>query len=538
MGSPEFAVDVEEALGQIAALSLLSEDVRRLIASSFEPVAYGLGDVIVREGDPADAFYLLVDGSARVVKRGTNGDEVALNVLHGGDTFGEMALLEDTTRLATIRASGRVEALRLDSAVFSALTRSHPEVRSAFVVLANERALWNFLRVHSSFSRLPDKALALLCSDLERVEFAAGEVVIDEGDPPGAMYVIEEGRARVFRRDEQGDQDLGYLRNGDFFGERSLFLTRPRDASVQAVTECRLLRLQPELFSRLLEDFPAFRARVEQRIEQYDYRRLARVPLDFAEEILPAEALACDVVSPDRAEPLERQTSAFAGAVEYEETPQSARRPRVRTLPARLPARRDGLRRRLPGDGLPLLRPGGRASRTSARPCTRRRDGTSLAGITRGAAELGLEARSVRASKSKLDELPLPAIVHWEGNHWVVLYAVDDRHVRVADPARGLRRIPRAEFLEKWTGYASLIRPTERLAQMPESKPSLRWLEPFVRPHRRSIAIASLLACVAAGLELVLPDPDTGRRRPRAAAGRPQPALRRDRRRSRPCCSR
>ena len=53
--------------------------------------------------------------------------------------------------------------------------------------------------------------------------------------------------------------------------------------------------------------------------------------------------------------------------------------------------------------------------------------------------------------------MPLPAIVHWEGNHWIVLYDVDEQYVRVADPALGLRKIPRREFETKWTGYAALF---------------------------------------------------------------------------------
>src|SRR5690348_107439 len=95
--------DTREVLGQIPALSLLTDEVRRLVEASFEPVEYSLGDVIVRQGDPADAFYVMRSGSARVVKQAENGDEVALNVLHAGETFGEMALLEDTTRTATVR---------------------------------------------------------------------------------------------------------------------------------------------------------------------------------------------------------------------------------------------------------------------------------------------------------------------------------------------------------------------------------------------------------------------------------------------------
>ena len=60
--------------------------------------------------------------------------------------------------------------------------------------------------------------------------------------------------------------------------------------------------------------------------------------------------------------------------------------------------------------------------------------GTTLNGITRAAEDLGLSACSIRASKSRLDELPLPVVVHWQGDHWVVLYRVEKKNVRVADP--------------------------------------------------------------------------------------------------------
>src|SRR5207253_1736831 len=195
----------------------------------------------------------------------------------------------------------------------------------------------------------------------------------------------------------------------------------PRNAHVEAVTSCVLLRFDPELFARLLAGFPAFRERLEQRIEQYDYRRLARVPLDFAEEILPAEASVHAKVSPDQAEPVVDESPTLAGAVEYEPDAQPDGRKRIRRFPHiyQLDEMDCG------AASLAIVcRHFGRAvaiSRVREAAYTAI-DGTSLAGITRGAEELGLEARSVRASKSRLDKLPLPAIVHWQGNHWVVLY--------------------------------------------------------------------------------------------------------------------
>ncbi len=132
-------------------------------------------------------------------------------------------------------------------------------------------------------------------------------------------------------------------------------------------------------------------------------------------------------------------------------------------------------------------------------------DGTSLAGLAAGAAHVGLAARAVKASPSRLDTLPLPAICHWRGNHWVVLHDSDDRSVRVMDPLTGPRRIPRAEWDEHWSGFACLVAPTPALQSVPEGQPPWRWLLPFFRPHRRPFAVAVALGLGAAGLEMLIP---------------------------------
>ena len=62
------------------------------------------------------------------------------------------------------------------------------------------------------------------------------------------MYLVERGRLRIVR----DGADLEYLHAGDFFGELSLLHHGPREATVEALTECRLLTLAPPLFERLL----------------------------------------------------------------------------------------------------------------------------------------------------------------------------------------------------------------------------------------------------------------------------------------------
>ena len=142
-------------LEKLPALSFLSDEARALVASSFSPASYDFGSVIVREGEKADAFFVLASGKARVVKEGAGGDEVSLNVLRPGDSFGEAGLLDpEAIRTATVRASSDVEFLRLDRTVFDALlrsTRNPDELRAA----GEAPEPHNFFRLYGPFASSP-----------------------------------------------------------------------------------------------------------------------------------------------------------------------------------------------------------------------------------------------------------------------------------------------------------------------------------------------------------------------------------------------
>lgn len=86
--------------------------------------------------------------------------------------------------------------------------------------------------------------------------------------------------------------------------------------------------------------------------------------------------------------------------------------------------------------------------------------GTTLLGLKRGAEVLGFNARSVRASAQileKIGEAPLPAIIHWMGSHWVVLYGQQKGKYVVVDPAVGERFLSEEELKEGWVDWAMLL---------------------------------------------------------------------------------
>ncbi len=143
--------------------------------------------------------------------------------------------------------------------------------------------------------------------------------------------------------------------------------------------------------------------------------------------------------------------------------------------------------------------------------------GTTLLGLKRGAESLGFHARPVQADASlidRFDQIPLPAICHWRGNHWVVLHGRRGGQVVLADPAVGVRLLDPAEFLAGWTGVLLLLEP-DPLRFPPESnaaaeadRAGLMALRRYVVPFRglllQAFALNMAIGVLALGMPLLM----------------------------------
>jgi NHLM bacteriocin system ABC transporter peptidase/ATP-binding protein len=132
--------------------------------------------------------------------------------------------------------------------------------------------------------------------------------------------------------------------------------------------------------------------------------------------------------------------------------------------------------------------------------CGVSRDGSKASNIVRAAQRFGLEARGFRKEPSTLHELPMPCIIHWNFNHFVVLEGIDGDRVYINDPGTGRRRIDMAELDLAFTGVALAITPTAAFQRL-GSKP--RGLRLLLRELRSSKAAVGLLVIVS--LALVVP---------------------------------
>jgi HlyB family type I secretion system ABC transporter len=498
--------DIEELLRDSPLLKFLPDEQRAQLYGLFQRERFEFGDLIVKEGDEADAFYVLAAGRARVVKMSVKGEELVLASLRPGSEFGDAALLGGGLRTASVRCSTSVEVLRLGRDDFLEMLRQHPDLKKYMELTARFKAIHGFLYEFSNFGRLSAPAMRELVENLSPVDFSKGQMVLREGDPAVPMSIVKAGRVRIFTSAGGRERNLAFCRDGDFFGELSLLTGAPRAASAQASANTQLFALRPESVLDLKRRFPDFSRLLEERIAQYNKEVEARVPLDFSIESLPAEAGTLDPAAADSAAE-DAESSQPAG----DETPFAdekglfaKRKRRIRKI--RFVRQIDAMDCGAASLAM-VCRHFGRDVSLSVirRLCHVSQDGTSLKAICHAATELGLAARSVKASARNLPIMPLPAIVHWEGNHWMVLFDVGKSHVRVADPATGLRRIPLAEFKEKWSGYAALFDYTLAFENSPLGRPTLAWLAPFFRQFRPILIPAVLLAGVITFLQLLFP---------------------------------
>ncbi|MEA5618831.1 ABC transporter transmembrane domain-containing protein [Cronbergia sp. UHCC 0137] len=124
------------------------------------------------------------------------------------------------------------------------------------------------------------------------------------------------------------------------------------------------------------------------------------------------------------------------------------------------------------------------------------RSGATMRSLSIAAETIGFSTRPVKASLDKLAQQPLPAIAHWEGKHYIVVYEISRKRVIVADPAIGQRTLTTKEFKAGWTGYALLLQPTASLQETPEANTPFWQLFDLVKPHTQvllEVFAASLL---------------------------------------------
>lgn len=213
------------------------------------------GDYIIRQGEDADNFYVIQSGIYKVFV-----DDVYVKTYEETGSFGELALLYNTPRQATVQSETAGTLWAMDRNTFRRIIlKSAVKRRKLFEMLLDSVPLLKSLQSHERMN---------LADALVTKYFNTGERIFEKGDTANGMYFIEEGEIsiRVYTSDD-GEIEINRLKRGDYFGELSLITNKSRAASAAVVKPCKLAFLDVETFERLLGPC---RDIMKRNIDQYE----------------------------------------------------------------------------------------------------------------------------------------------------------------------------------------------------------------------------------------------------------------------------
>ncbi|SCV01646.1 LAMI_0G12794g1_1 [Lachancea mirantina] len=227
---------LEKAIGKNFLFNKLDTESRRLVINSLEEKSVTQGTQIIKQGDEGDYFYVVEWGTVEFY---VNNEKV--NTSGAGSSFGELALMYNSPRAATVVASTDCILWALDRLTFRRILLGRS---------FKKRILYDeFLKSVPVLKSLTTYDRAKLADALDTELYNPGQMIIREGDAADNFYFIEYGEAEVSKKD-QGI--IAHLKKGDYFGEVALLNDLPRQATVTAVKKTKVATLGKSGFQRLL----------------------------------------------------------------------------------------------------------------------------------------------------------------------------------------------------------------------------------------------------------------------------------------------
>ncbi|XP_056447694.1 cGMP-dependent protein kinase 2 [Gadus chalcogrammus] len=212
-----------EALNKNEYLKRLEvQQIRDMVECMYQR-SFQQGEFVLQQGQPGHHLFVLADGRLDVVQHSK-----LLTSIAGWTTFGELAILYNCTRTASVIAMSSTLTWALDREVFQNIMRRTAETR--------HQQYRNFLRSVSLLANLPEDMLSKIVDCLEVEYYDKGEYVIREGEEGSTFYIIAQGKVKVTQSTQihKEPQVINLLQKGDYFGEKALISDDVRSANIIA----------------------------------------------------------------------------------------------------------------------------------------------------------------------------------------------------------------------------------------------------------------------------------------------------------------
>ncbi|MXQ87970.1 hypothetical protein E5288_WYG022504 [Bos mutus] len=206
---------------------------------------YQQGSYIIKQGEPGNHIFVLAEGRLEVSQ-----GEKLLSSIPMWTTFGELAILYNCTRTASVKAITNVKTWALDREVFQNIMRRTAQAR--------DEQYRNFLRSVSLLKNLPEDKLTKIIDCLEVEYYDKGDYIIREGEEGSTFFILAKGKVKVTQSTEGHDQPqlIKTLQKGEYFGEKALISEDVRSANIIAEeNDVACLVIDRETFNQTVGTF-------------------------------------------------------------------------------------------------------------------------------------------------------------------------------------------------------------------------------------------------------------------------------------------
>lgn len=269
--------DIEEiplpeprVLGQAAAQALaatplfsgLTQEALESFVSELQLVHLAGGDVLFREGDPGDALYVIVEGEVIVEIEGP--PRVELVRLGPGEFIGEVALMTDQPRSATVSAADDSELLRIDRITLARVLAEHGEVLAAVLRFVRDRLVDRWMRTSPLFRPFDASERQSLAARFRFLEIDANSTLFTAGSRPDGLYIVLAGQFVVKR----AGVAVATLGPGNLVGETALLSGGAIQSEIASLGKSLALCLPAREFREVIMTHPHVLEYIGEQAEQ------------------------------------------------------------------------------------------------------------------------------------------------------------------------------------------------------------------------------------------------------------------------------
>ena len=240
------------ALPRIPLFSSLSPDELVRVIEGMQLREAVRGEMIVKQGDLTGSLYVIARGEVDVLVERAGEPPVRLATLTDGAFFGELALLTDSPRSATVIARGDTQLLEISRELCARIIADSPDVLKVLLRFFRERTVERLLSSSPVFNRFEPEDAHRLVDRFKLLEIEPRTRVVHQGERAPGLFLLLCGQARV----QSGKRMLADLRPGDVFGEMSLLEHGKAMADIDARTKCWVLVLERADFQEIVLTHP------------------------------------------------------------------------------------------------------------------------------------------------------------------------------------------------------------------------------------------------------------------------------------------